>query len=115
MKITILFAATLCTSFAAAAAAQPSSPDETPGTELVSYADLDLGSATDRVRLDWRIHAAASRLCSEDDRASPTGYVNTACFRSAMAGARQQMDQAIARTGGTRVIALARMTALVRR
>ena len=81
-------------------------------TEYVSYGDLDLGTNIGQIRLNHRLQAAASRLCIVDNRASPTSYIDTRCFRASMAQAREQMGHIIARTasaaGSSPVIALNR-------
>jgi len=79
-----------------------------PATELVSYADLHLASMQDRKRLEWRVRASASRLCTEDTNALPTAYVDSGCYRAAMADARRQMDRAIAQASGGPALVLAR-------
>lgn len=106
MKRTMLFVTIACASPAANGSAQPSPVPEEAATEQVSYADLNLGSAKDQARLDWRIRSAASRLCTEDDRATPTYYVNSGCFSSAMAKANEQRNRAIARAVAAPAIAL---------
>jgi UrcA family protein len=83
--------------FAPAAIAAPASHDGRE-TQIVTGADLDLGSADGQARLERRIHLAADRLCREDNRASPEGgYLNGACFRVAVAEALKQMQLVIAR------------------
>jgi UrcA family protein len=66
-------------------------------TAIVSYADLDIGSASGLATLNGRISRAASNLCFEHtrkdiDRAS----FEARCFKSAMAGAKSQVDRALA-------------------
>ncbi len=66
-------------------------------TAVVSYADLDIGSAQGLATLNGRISHAASNLCFETghkdlDRAT----FEARCFRSALAGAKTQVDRAIA-------------------
>lgn len=57
----ILFA---LAALAAVGAAAPAAASATPaGTRLVRYADLDLGAAAGRARLEQRIGAAVRELC----------------------------------------------------
>jgi UrcA family protein len=77
-------------------------------SEMVSYADLHLDSARDRERLEWRVHAVAERLCMDDNGAAPVAYVNSGCYRAAMADAHRQMERAIARARGEPALVLAR-------
>jgi UrcA family protein len=108
MKITILAAAIAASScLATGATAQPYGMNDTSATEIVSYADLHLASMRDRDRLEWRLEAAASRLCAEDTRATPTFSVNTSCYRAALASAHRQMDRAIAWAKGGPSLVLA--------
>ncbi len=96
----------LFTPLTPAVAAEPAKDGS--ATEMVSYADLHLDSARDRQRLEWRVRSAASRLCTEGNRAAPTFYVNSGCFRAAMASAHRQMDEALAQARGGPTLVLAR-------
>jgi UrcA family protein len=58
-----LFTAALLATAPAAHAAQPAMAGEP--VETVSYADLDLGTATGRAKLRMRVDAALRRLCDE--------------------------------------------------
>ena len=66
-------------------------------TARVSYADLDLGSASGIATLNGRIHRAASRLCFEDGRTDIATRLNwTSCYKGALAQAKVQVDRAVA-------------------
>ena len=95
-----------------AAMAAPMPMDEAVGTAFVSYADLHLASEKDRKRLEWRVRNAASRVCTDDNRASPVPYTNTACFSAAMTDADRQIGRAVARTTGGPAVASARPTSI---
>ena len=96
VKAALLSAALIATP----AAAQGENPVVVEGgvpTAVVSYADLDIGSADGLATLSGRISRAASNLCFENghkdiDRAT----FEARCFRTAMAGAKTQVDRAIA-------------------
>lgn len=64
----------------------------------VRHADLDLARARDLAALDKRIARAAEEACGTP---SPSDLVATnaqpRCMRSAIAGARAQRDQAVAK------------------
>lgn len=80
-------------------------------TEYVNYGDLDLATNSGRATLEHRLHAAASRLCTDDNRAVPTAYVDVKCVSASLDRAHAQMTNAIARTamtGSSSVIALGR-------
>lgn len=82
----------------AAAAAAPQSPTQNLGpaaTEFVTYADLDLSTAIGRRRLEHRVVAAVSSLCTEDSNGSPAAYINSKCFRASVERAHAQMERAI--------------------
>jgi UrcA family protein len=88
----------LLPALAAAAAAAPA--PETSEVQLVTHADLDLGSASGRARLEQRVRSAADRLCRDDGRASPEGgYLNRACFDAAVANAAPQVQLTVSRAG----------------
>lgn len=77
------------------AAAAAASADPT-ASQTVSYIDLDLNSPIDRSRLEWRLESAASRLCAEDERATPVAGIDERCFRSAMSDAHRQVGEILA-------------------
>lgn len=82
------------------AAAVSATPREMPEVQLVTHADLDLGSESGRARLEQRVRSAADRLCRDDGRASPEGgYLNRACFDAALANALPQVRLAVSRAG----------------
>jgi UrcA family protein len=85
---------------AAPAFAQGESPVVVEGgvpTAIVSYADLDLGSSSGLATLNGRITRAASRLCFDNGhRDVPTKVFEARCFDTAMAGAKPQVERAIA-------------------
>jgi UrcA family protein len=71
-------------------------PDEDQLTQRVSYADLDLASASDVQRLTFRVRGAVSRVCAPLDQRG-TFAKHSDCTTYAWHGARPQMDRAIAR------------------
>src|SRR5438270_2438877 len=79
------------------AIAAPRATREAPATEVVHFADLDVGSRSGQTRLKNRISFAAYRLCLVDSPASPSpATTDPACFRAAMKDAILQMQRAIA-------------------
>jgi UrcA family protein len=81
---------------AGSAAAQPAVGMDAP-TAVVSYADLDLGSAAGRDTLKGRIHAAASRVCTQEGRHSlQQELAERRCRATAITSAQAGMDQAVA-------------------
>lgn len=71
----------------------------------VSFADLDLGQARDRGRLDARLERAAHRVCdTESPHAAAEQQRNIACRAGALASARQELAEAMAR--GVRQVSL---------
>lgn len=105
MKTVVSFTAMIL--FASSATAVTAEPaNDSSGTELVSYANLDLNSIRDRQRLESLVRAAASRVCTEDNGAAPTDYVNSRCYRSAMISARLQIDRAVAEAKGGAAVVL---------
>lgn len=66
-------------------------------TAAVSYADLDLGSASGLATLKGRISRAASRLCTESGRKDVDTQLSEArCFKTAIASAKPQVEHAVA-------------------
>lgn len=91
MQIFVLFAA------ASAFTQSPTQDIPTAASEYVSYTDLDLGTDIGRRRLEHRLVAAASRLCTMDPSGLPASYVDYKCYRASMKIAREQMDRVITR------------------
>jgi UrcA family protein len=87
------------------AAAAPAAPPivvegETQPTATISYADLDLGTAAGRARLDSRIRRAAKQLCLDEGVRDLADRLNQkACLNFAVASARPQIEQAIVTAG----------------
>ena len=85
---------------AAPAFAQGDSPVVVEGgvpTAIVSYADLDIGSSSGLATLNGRITRAASRLCFDNGHKDvPTKVFEARCFDTALAGAKPQVERAIA-------------------
>ena len=85
---------------AAPAFAQGDSPVVVEGgvpTAIVSYADLDLSSGSGLATLNGRITRAASRLClGNAHKDVDTKVFEARCFDTAMAGAKPQVERAIA-------------------
>lgn len=66
-------------------------------TAIVSYADLDIRSGSGLATLNGRISRAASRLCFDNGhRDVPTKVLEARCFDTAMAGAKPQVERAVA-------------------
>lgn len=84
---------------AAPAFAQGESPVVVEGgvpTAVVSYADLDIGSSSGLATLNGRISRAASSLCFEGGRTDiARANFEARCFKTAMAGAKSQVDRAL--------------------
>jgi UrcA family protein len=82
-------------------------------TATVSYADLDLGTAAGRTRLDSRIRRAAKSLCLDEGvRDLADRLDQKSCMNFAVASARPQIEQAIVMAGrsplpGSKTIVLA--------
>ena len=93
MKI-IVTAALAAAAFAVTpAAAQGGQPQV-----AVSYADLDLGRAEDRARLDLRLLHAARTVCGTASPADPYGGERVAaCVADARAAAVRQREAILAR------------------
>ncbi|HEY1607212.1 MAG TPA: UrcA family protein [Allosphingosinicella sp.] len=71
----------------------------------VSLAGLDLGQARDRGRLDARLERAAHQVCdTESAHAAAEQQRNIACRAGALASARQDLADAMAR--GVRQVSL---------
>jgi UrcA family protein len=78
------------------ATAQTATGADAP-TVVVSYADLDLGSAAGRDTLNGRIHAAATRICIEEGRHSlAQELAQRRCRSTALASAQSGVELAIA-------------------
>jgi UrcA family protein len=103
MKSLILavFAATL-----AVAPAPAQSLAAGAGTQVVSYADLDLSSESGRLALDRRIRAAIDAACGTASSADPHGRRAVAACRSDLrAQADAQRGQALASADRPTVLA----------
>ncbi|MGI4881471.1 MAG: UrcA family protein [Janthinobacterium lividum] len=88
-RILIAGASLLTCTVTVAPAAAAISPEIVVQQKTVSYADLDLSSATGRDTLDRRLRAAANSVCL--DASSP---INTkACRGTALAEARITMQR----------------------
>ncbi len=98
VKITGLAALTLA---AAASAAPPIVVEgQQQPTATVSYADLDLGTAAGRARLDSRIRRAAKHLCLDEGvRDLADRLEQKSCLNFAVASARPQIEQAVVMAG----------------
>lgn len=73
-------------------------------TARVGYSDLDISSASGKTTLQQRIRSAATRVCEVDQSVKnlKEGLATKLCYRSTLADAFRQMDQAIAaRRSGT--------------
>ena len=91
--------------FLTVAAAAPAAPPivvegEAQPTATVSYADLDLGTAAGRSRLDSRIRRAAKHLCLDEGvRDLADRLDQKSCLNFAVASARPQIEQAVVMAG----------------
>jgi UrcA family protein len=75
-------------------------------TEQVTYADLDLASATAQATVQQRIRAAADRVCDLGGMQAMEDFsASSNCFRKAVADGFRQMDQAVAAKRGGAVVA----------
>lgn len=75
-------------------------------TAAIEYSDLDLGSPAGVSALNRRIERAAERLCQGFLAVGPhfwSGINFRNCVRGALASARPQVDQVVARANGTRM------------
>ena len=90
MKTFVATAAAVAVLIAGQAAAQPGAE---PLSQRVSYADLDLSSATGRAALERRIKQAVSRVCPGKPHIAQLkeNNIHRACLDTAWSGARQQM------------------------
>ena len=92
---TCLVAAIMFT--AVPAAAQPIVVEAAVPSVSVSYADLDLSSASGRQTLEGRVARAASSLCTESGRKSlDTAMWEHRCLSSALSKARTDIGRASA-------------------
>jgi UrcA family protein len=98
----------------AAAQAQTLPYDDLSRTQtqvVVSFADLDLGSAVDRATLEARIAAGARRACEEPLAASAAQRMRIAqCISTARSKARTDVEQALARQQAPDALASAEVT-----
>jgi UrcA family protein len=102
MKTLVQIASVIALTFAAGAAAAPPIvvEGEQQPTASVSYADLDLGTAAGRARLDSRIRRAAKHLCLDEGvRDLADRLDQKSCLNFAVASARPQIEQAIVMAG----------------
>lgn len=92
---------------AASAAAEPPVIVEgraQPDSIVVSYADLNIGSAAGRATLEGRVRGAARTLClSHVVEPLDVTLDRRRCYRGAIADAGRQIDQAVTRLNGTRL------------
>jgi UrcA family protein len=96
-KTIVAFAILAAGGAAAGNAAAQDAAGGAPPTVVVSYADLDLGSAAGRDTLTGRIHAAASRVCPQEGRQPlQRQLAERRCRSMAIATAKANMDQAVA-------------------
>ena len=68
-------------------------------TVLVPFGDLDLSRPAGQAALNGRVRRAANRLCLTDPRGVGPVIQERQCRDDALASARTQIDQAIARHG----------------
>lgn len=111
--VAALFAAALMVP--AAAAAQPMVVEGGLPTISVTYADLNLASDAGRERLLARVRGAATRLCQNHLAGVTSEQIQRrSCYRAAIADARNQMNQAVADNGRTRLAGRATITVAAR-
>lgn len=65
-------------------------------SETVKYNDLDLSTAKGREKLENRIKSKASQICETGSRNLGARQFEKNCIRSALSGAHQQIEHAIA-------------------
>jgi UrcA family protein len=97
---------------AAAISATPAGAQMKPTDEvrkqIVSYADLNLGSAAGRSTLDRRIRTAARGVCGHPLAGMPDLREIRACRAAAMESASAQVGQVLAGLGSTGPVVVAR-------
>ena len=99
----------------ASAAAGPPIEVDGPPSAQVGFPDLDLGTRAGVAALQNRVRRAASRLClgyaggDLEERMGPQ-----TCFRTAVASAQGQVEQAVADFGRTRYAGRRTITVAVR-
>lgn len=99
-KLTTLLAVTIGVAAIAPAATASAEPlvvtGQAPLTKIVSYADLDLSTATGRKVLGERVYRAATRLCDADVmRPLRVKQYHDQCRRQALSAAQPQIRDAI--------------------
>jgi UrcA family protein len=110
----ILIASCIALLGSASAAQPPVVVTKNPGpSKVVSYADLNLTSKSGQERLSTRIRAAARDICFEDN-IEQVKFVAARrhCYDTALSGAFNQMNEAIA--SNAKGSALAAATLVVR-
>jgi UrcA family protein len=80
-------------------------------TERVSYADLNLASASGQARLEARIRSAAEHVCFlTNDRSLDKYMPERRCFTTAYNGGVSQMNSLVAAQGSNPSLAAAAIT-----
>ncbi len=76
-----------------------------PEAVTVSYADLDLSSSDDVVRLERRVNKAADKLCRVGERGAANHNYSKECKADVLANARTDIETAVSsvRTGTVRI------------
>ena len=87
-----LFFAGLCLAGATAPAKAAEAPVR---SQVVSYADLDLGSPQGRKTLQFRIRKAAREVCDQNSNDSWARAKEAECFVTALEGTRNETMAAI--------------------
>lgn len=77
----------------------PPAAADSPLQERVAYGDLDLTSDAGQTTLDDRIRSAVKRVCKTDGGSLAEFAAWNRCKRQSLAGAKAQMEVAIARAG----------------
>jgi UrcA family protein len=96
-KLALLGAAVFLASPAVAGEPVVVVADETPlPAEMVSFADLNLGSTAGQNRLVQRIRGAADHVCSDADKTGIEFLVYRGCFNTAVGNGIVQMQQVMA-------------------
>lgn len=99
MKLALLAGAAAVFLASPAVASQPVVvvADETPlPSEMVSFADLNLGSAAGQTRLVQRIRGAADHVCSDANKTGIEFLLYRGCFNVAVGNGIAQMHQVMA-------------------
>jgi UrcA family protein len=105
---TLVSVALAAAAVSAAPAAAQMKYDKNVREQVVSYADLNLGSAAGRSTLDRRIRTAARSVCGMPLSGLPEVREVQACRVAAMGAAKAEVEQVLAGLGSTGPVVVAR-------